>query len=151
MVIRGVGLLQSTTDIEDIVVTEAKGVPVFVRDLGAVKLGAAPQTGIFGLNATTGGVEGIVLMRRGENPSEVLRGIREAVEDCNATRLPKGVRIEPIYDRTDLVANTLHTVSRTLLEGLVIVISMLFLFLGSARAALLTALVIPLSMLFAFA
>src|SRR5206468_6596906 len=110
-----------------------------------------PQTGIFGLNGTTGGVEGIVLMRRGENPSEVLRGIREAVEDLNTTRLPKGVRIEPIYDRTDLVANTLHTVSRTLLEGLVIVISMLFLFLGSARAALLTALVIPLSMLFAFA
>src|SRR6476660_595051 len=79
MVIRGVGQVQSMADIEDIVVSEAKGVPVFVRDLGRVKIGASPQTGIFGLNGKTGGVEGIVLMRRGENPSEVLKGIHEAV------------------------------------------------------------------------
>ena len=70
MVIRGVGLLQSTSDIENIVVTEAKGVPVFIRDLGRVKIGAAPQTGIFGINDQSDGVEGIVLMRRGENPSD---------------------------------------------------------------------------------
>src|SRR5947209_3576110 len=150
MVIRGVGLVQSIEDIENIVVTEAKGVPVFVRDVGRVKVGAAPQTGIFGLNDKTGGVEGIVLMRRGENPSEVLKGIHEAVDDLNDSRLPKGVRITPIYDRKDLVGNTLTTVSRTLLEGLVIVIAMLFLFLGSVRAALLTAITIPLSLLFAF-
>src|SRR3989454_2891009 len=150
MVIRGVGLVQSIEDIENIVVTEAKGVPVFVRDVGRVKVGAAPQTGIFGLNDKTGGVEGIVLMRRGENPSEVLKGIHEAVDDLNESRLPKGVRITPIYDRKDLVGNTLTTVSHTLLEGLVIVIAMLFLFLGSVRAALLTAITIPLSLLFAF-
>src|SRR5882672_11459695 len=75
MVIRGVGLVQSIGDIENIVVAETKGVPVFVRDLGRVKVGASPQTGIFGLGIETGGVEGIVLMRRGENPSEVLKGI----------------------------------------------------------------------------
>jgi cobalt-zinc-cadmium resistance protein CzcA len=150
MVIRGVGLVQSIADLEDIVVAETKGVPVYVRDLGRVKIGASPQTGIFGLNDKTGGVEGIVLMRRGENPSEVLKGIHDAVDDLNQSRLPKGVRIAPIYDRKDLVGNTLSTVSHTLLEGLVIVIAMLFLFLGSVRAALLTAITIPLSLLFAF-
>src|SRR5437773_3265751 len=150
MVIRGVGLLQSTSDIENIVVTEAKGVPVFIWDLCRVKIGAAPQTGIFGINDQSDGVEGIVLMRRGENPSDVLKGIHEAVEELNSSRLPAGVRIGPIYDRTELVDNTLHTVEHTLLEGLVIVVAVLFLFLGSVRAALLTAVTIPLSLLFAF-
>jgi cobalt-zinc-cadmium resistance protein CzcA len=150
MVVRGVGLIQSVSDIENIVVTEARGVPVFVRDLGKVSTGAAPQTGIFGVDKDSGGVEGIVLMRRGENPSDILQGIHEAVEDLNANRLPKGVKITGIYDRTELVQNTLGTVTHTLLEGLVIVITVLFLFLGSVRAALLTALTIPLSLLFAF-
>ena len=150
MVIRGVGLIQNATDIENVVVTESKGVPVFVKDVGRVGLTAAPQTGIFGQGGDTGGVEGIVLMRRGENPSEVLQSIKAAVDDLNESRLPKGVKITPIYDRTDLVNNTLATVSHTLLEGLVIVVIVLFLFLGSARAALLTALTIPLSLLFAF-
>src|SRR5215467_1771903 len=149
MVIRGVGLIQCTDDIGDIVVAENKGVPVFVRDVGKVKIGAAQPTGIFGIGNQTG-VEGIVLMRRGENPTEVLKGVHEAVEDINATRLPPGVRIRPIYDRTDLVANTMHTVSHTLLEGLIVMITMLLLFLGSVRAALLTAITIPLSLLFAF-
>ncbi len=89
-------------------------------------------------------------MRRGENPSAVLDGIKEAVDDLNATRLPNGMHLAPIYDRTDLVHNTLNTVSHTLLEGLVIVVAVLFLFLGSIRAALLTAVTIPLSLLFAF-
>jgi cobalt-zinc-cadmium resistance protein CzcA len=150
MVIRGVGLIRNNADIENIVVTEAEGVPVFVKDVGSVTVTAAPQTGIFGLGPDTGGVEGIVLMRRGENPSEVLKLIKAAVTDLNENRLPPGVKITPIYDRTDLVNNTLSTVSHTLLEGLTIVILVLFLFLGSARAALLTAVTIPLSLLFAF-
>ena len=150
MVIRGVGLIQNASDIENIVITESKGVPVFVKDVAKVGITAAPQTGIFGLGDDSGGVEGIVLMRRGENPSEVLKAIKAAVDDLNSTRLPKGVTISPIYDRTDLVDNTLHTVSHTLLEGLLIVVIVLFLFLGSARAALLTAITIPLSLLFAF-
>lgn len=150
MVIRGVGLIQSTQDIENIVVAEQKGVPVFVHDIARVEIGAAPPTGIFGIGSETG-VEGIVLMRRGENPSEVLQGVHEAVEDINSTRLPPGVHIRGIYDRTDLVANTMHTVSHTLLEGLVVMVTMLLLFLGSVRAAVLTAITIPLSLLFAFA
>jgi cobalt-zinc-cadmium resistance protein CzcA len=150
MVIRGVGQIQTISDIENIVVNESGGIPIFVRDIGRVTIGAAPQTGIFSVNDTNGGVEGIVLLRRGENPSEVLTGIKVAVEELNSTRLPKGVTIAPIYDRTDLVNNTLATVTHTLIEGLVIGVFVLFLFLGSARAALLTAITIPLSLLFAF-
>jgi cobalt-zinc-cadmium resistance protein CzcA len=150
LVIRGVGQVKSLADVESIVVSEAKGVPIFIKDVARVKFGGAPPTGIFGVNEKTNGVEGIVLMRRGENPSEVLKGIKDAVDDLNTTRLPAGVRITPIYDRTDLVNNTLGTVTHTLLEGLVIVVAVLFLFLGSVRAALLTAITIPLSLLFAF-
>ena len=150
MVIRGVGLIQNTSDIENVLVTENKGVPVFVKDVGKVQLGAAAPTGIFGVGKITGGVEGIVLMRRGENPTEVLKAIKTAVDDLNANRLPPGVKISAIYDRTDLVDNTLATVTHTLLEGLGIVLIVLFFFLGSARAALLTAVTIPLSLLFAF-
>ena len=150
MVVRGVGLIRSISDIERIVVSASKGIPVFIRDIGRVRIGATQQTGIFGLNDKSGGVEGIVLMRRGENPSEVLDGVSGAIEELNTTTLPRGVRIVPIYDRRDLVGNTLRTVSHTLLEGLLIVVAVLFFFLGSVRAALLTALTIPLSLLFAF-
>jgi cobalt-zinc-cadmium resistance protein CzcA len=150
MVIRGVGQIESISDIENIVVSETKGVPVLVRDLGRVKLGAASATGIFGVDQQSGAVEGIVLMRRGENPTEVLEGIKDAVEDLNENRLPKDVKLKTIYDRKDLVDSTLGTVTHTLLEGLVIVITVLILFLGSVRAALLTAITIPLSLLFAF-
>lgn len=149
MVVRGVGLLRSTADIENIVLKSKSGVPVYVRDIGKVVIGAAPQTGIFGVGRKSGCIEGIVLMRRGENPSEVLNGVVAAVDDLNS-KLPRGVKMVPIYDRRELVDNTLHTVSHTLLEGLVIVVAVLFLFLGSVRAAVLTAITIPLSLLFAF-
>ncbi len=150
MVIRGVGLIRTAEDIENIVLSAKGGTPVYVRDIGRVKAGAAPPTGVFGVGEKSGGVEGIVLMRRGENPSEVLAGVGAEIDRLNSERLPAGVRIVPIYDRRDLVSNTLKTVSRTLAEGLVIVLGVLFLFLGSVRAALLTALTIPLSLLFAF-
>ena len=150
LAVRGVGLLRSVEDIENSVVSEARGVPIYVKDLGRVTVGAAPRTGVFGLNERTGGVEGIVLMRRGENPSEVLKLVHEAVQELERTRLPAGVKIRTIYDRTELVDNTLRTVSRTLAEGLAVVTLVLLFFLGSVRAAVLTALTIPLSLLFAF-
>ncbi len=84
LVVRGVGLVRSTADIENIVLAASKGAPVFVRDVARVRIGPALQTGIFGLDSKSGGVEGLVLMRRGENPSEVLEGIKEAVEDLNS-------------------------------------------------------------------
>jgi cobalt-zinc-cadmium resistance protein CzcA len=154
LAIRSSGLIQSSDDIANIVLDAPNNVPIYIRDVARVKIGALPQTGIFARNdqtiASGGGVEGIVLMRRWENPSEVLQRIHEAVDDINATRLPQGVRIVPIHDRTELVHNTLHTVSRVLLEGFVVVVTVLFLFLVSLKAALLTALIIPLSLLFAF-
>jgi cobalt-zinc-cadmium resistance protein CzcA len=150
MVVRGVGLIQSVPDIRDIALKTKDGVPVLLRDTCRVRIGAAPQTGIFGLNDRLGGVEGTVLMRRWENPSDVLRAIHAAVADLNANRLPRGVRIVPIHDRTALVSNTLRTIVRTLTEALLIVIIILSLTLGNVRAALLTALTIPLSLLFAF-
>ncbi|HKD00131.1 MAG TPA: CusA/CzcA family heavy metal efflux RND transporter, partial [Methylomirabilota bacterium] len=151
--IRGSGLIRSIEDLEQIVLDAPKGVPFFVRDIGRVRIGSVPQTGIFAMNDQppgVGGVEGIVLMRRWENPSEVLQAVHAAVDELNGSRLPPGVRIVPIYDRTSLVGSTLRTVSRVLLEGFVIVVTVLLVFLLSVRAALLTALVIPLSLLFAF-
>jgi len=151
LVVRGIGLVRSPDDIGNIVLTAVGGTPVLVRDVARVSLGHAPPSGVFGLDSKTGGVEGIVVMRRGENASEVLKGIRAAVDELNSEGLPEGVRIEPLYDRTELVDSTLRTVSHTLLEALCIVFFVLFFFLGSLRAALLTALVIPLSLAFSFA
>jgi cobalt-zinc-cadmium resistance protein CzcA len=152
LAIRSSGLIQSTADLENIVLDFQNGLPVFVRDIGHVNIGALPQTGIFAMNRQTsrvGGVEGIVLMRRWENPSEVLQDIHAAVQDLNATGLPPGARLVPFHDRTELVQRTLRTVSHVVLEGFLIVITVLFLFLLNLRAALLTALIVPLSLLFA--
>jgi heavy metal efflux system protein len=153
LAIRGSGLIRSADDIGDIVIDTQKNVPVYVRDVGRVTVGHLPQTGIFAINddpTGPGGVEGIVLLLRWENASEVLAGIHEAVDELNRTGLPQGVRIVPIHDRTELVESTLHTISRVLIEGFIIVVSVLLFFLLSLRAALLTAIIIPLSLLFAF-
>ncbi len=150
--IRGSGLIRSGTDIENIVLDAPKGVPIFVRDIGRVQVGTLPQTGVFAMDDQPlgpGGVEGIVLMRRGENPSEVLPRLRAAVDELNATRLPQGVRVVAIHDRSHLVESTLHTVSHVLMAGFFIVVAVLLVFLLSVRAALLTAIIIPLSLLFA--
>src|SRR5262249_29218410 len=150
--IRGSGLIRSRADIENVVLDAAKGVPIFVRDIGRVQVGTLPQTGIFAMDDDPlgpGRIEGIVLMRRGENPSEVLPRVREAVAELNGGRLPQGVRLVPIHDRSHLVQSTLSTVSHVLLAGFLIVVGVLLLFLLSVRAALLAALIIPLSLLFA--
>jgi cobalt-zinc-cadmium resistance protein CzcA len=152
LAIRGSGLIETSEDIGNIVLDSQKNVPVFVRDVGKIAVGNLPQTGIFAVDRDplgAGGVEAIVLMRRGENPSDVLHSIHEAVDEINASRLPRGVQIVPIHDKTELVQSTLHTVSRVLIEGFVIVVTVLLLFLLSLRVALLTALTIPLSLTFA--
>ena len=151
MVVRGVGAIRTVEDIENVVIASSRGVPVFVRDIGAVRIGPAPRNGIFGLGPRSDCVQGVVVMRRGENPSEVLAGVRAAVVEMNAGGLPPRVRIAPVYDRTELVQNTVGTVSRTLGEGLALVFLVLLFFLGSFEAALLTALAIPFSLLFACA
>ncbi|MCS7079287.1 MAG: CusA/CzcA family heavy metal efflux RND transporter [Chloracidobacterium sp.] len=150
LVVRGVGLVRSRQDIERIVIGAFNGVPLFVRDVAQVSVAPALQTGVFGYNDVSGGVEGIVLLRRWENPSDTLAALKEAIAELNAQLAPQGVQLVTVYDRGELVANTLRTVSRTLIEGLIIVMLVLFFFLGDVRAALLTAVTIPLSLLFAF-
>jgi cobalt-zinc-cadmium resistance protein CzcA len=156
LAIRGVGRIRSIEDLQYTVLKQEAGTPVFLRDVASVELGALMPSGVLGYvdktrgKETNDGVEGIVLMRRGENPSEVLRGVKEKIADLNARVLPKGVQIVGVYDRTDLVNATLETVGKTLFEGVSIVVIVLVFFLGNLRVALTVALTIPLSLLGAF-
>ncbi|TZF99921.1 efflux RND transporter permease subunit (plasmid) [Chryseobacterium panacisoli] len=153
-VIRGIGLVKDLNDLGKIVVKTQNGVPVFLNDIGILKYGNLERKGILSYTDRkrnySESVEGIVLLLRGQNPSQVLEGVHEAVEELNNETLPPGVKIHPFLDRTDLVKTTLTTVSNTLTEGIVLVIIVLIVFLGSWRGALLVAITIPLSLLFAF-
>ena len=149
-VVRGVGLIRSLADLGRVVVTQKGGVPVYLQDLGAVKLGALQRSGILGKDANPDAVSGIVLLLRGENPSKVLEGIHRKVRELNGGLLPKDVRVVPYLDRTTLIENTLHTVSRTIFEGMGLVLIVLILFLGTPRGALVVASTIPLALLIAF-
>ncbi|HFK5580653.1 efflux RND transporter permease subunit [Elizabethkingia anophelis] len=153
-VIRGIGLVKDLNDLGKIVVKTENGVPVFLNDVGTLKYGNVERKGILGYSDKkrnySESVEGIVLLLRGQNPSQVLEGVHQAVDELNNETLPPGVRIHPFLDRTDLVKTTLNTVSHTLTEGIVLVIIVLIVFLGSWRGALLVAITIPLSLLFAF-
>lgn len=150
LIIRGIGLLQSSDDIKNIVVQERNGTPVLIGDIGDVKVGTVPRQGIIGQNETDDIVSGIVLMRKGENPSLVLAALKEKVDNLNKLVLPKGVQIVPFYDRTWLIGTTLKTVFKNLLEGAVLVTGVLYLFLGNFRCAAIVALMIPLSLLATF-
>jgi cobalt-zinc-cadmium resistance protein CzcA len=148
--IRGIGLLRSAADIENVVLAENKGVPVLVRDVARVTLGSVPRQGAFGQDDADDIVSGLVLMRKGENPSEVLAAVKDKIRDLNRSALPKGVEIVPFYDRSWLIAKTLKTVFTNLLEGALLVCLVLYLFLSNFRAAAIVALVIPLSLLATF-
>ena len=148
--IRGIGLLRSAEEIGNIVVAERDGAPVLVRHLAEVNVGNVPRQGIVGMGDDDDVTSGIVLMRKGENPSQVLAGVKAKVEQLNRSILPKNVEIVPFYDRTWLIHRTLHTVFGNLLEGAVLVTAVLLLFLGNLRAAFIVALVIPLSLLATF-
>ncbi len=148
--IRGMGLLRSAEDIRNVIVAERRGVPVLIRDLAEVTVGAVPRQGLVGKDDEDELVTGIVLMRKGENPSQVLAAVKDKIEELNRSILPKGVQILPYYDRTWLIRTTLKTVFTNLLEGAALVGVVLFLFLGSLRAAGIVATVIPLSLLATF-
>ena len=126
------------------------GVPVTVKDVARVSAGYAPRQGIVSRNADEDAVEGIVLMRRGENPSVVLKALRERIDDINQRVLSQGTRIRPFYDRTELIDTTLRTVFHNLMEGALLVVLVLFLFMLSIKASLIVAAVIPLSLLASF-
>src|SRR5579872_5484779 len=148
-VIRGLGLFQHTRDIEDVVVTAHSGTPLRVGDVATVRIGYAPRLGKVGWWRGEGypdvddAVEGIVLLRRDASPGPVLELLHKKVGELNSGRLPKGIKLIPIIDRTDLVNTTSHTVEHNLVEGMLLVVFVLFLFLGNVRAAVIVALTIP--------
>lgn len=148
--LRGIGLLKSSADIGGIVVDVRRGAPIFVRDIAEVAVESAPRQGLVGQDERDDVVSGIVMMRKGENPSIVLDAIKAKVDALNRNGLPKGVGIVPYYDRAWLIDKTLHTVFHNLAEGALLVTAVLYLFLANFRAAAIVALVIPLALLSTF-
>src|SRR5271169_1293686 len=148
--VRGIGLVRNTSDIGNIVVGANKGVPIRVRDVGEVTIGHAPRLGEFGFQKNDDAVEGVILMLRGEQTQNVLKGVEAKTEELNRQILPPDVKIRPYYDRSVLVDLTTDTVEANLLRGMVLVLVVLIFFLVSFRAAVIVALTIPLSLLFAF-
>jgi cobalt-zinc-cadmium resistance protein CzcA len=148
--VRGIGLVRNTDDIGNIVVGSSKGVPIRVRDIGDVAIGHAPRLGQFGFQKNDDAVEGVILMRRGEQTQTVLKGVEAKTEELNRVILPSDVKVHSFYDRSELVKLTTDTVEANLLRGMILVIIVLIFFLVSFRAAIIVALTIPLSLLFAF-
>ena len=146
--IRGEGLIQNLEDINNIVVKNNTGVPILIKDIAEVKFGFAPRYGAMTRNGKGETVGGVVLMQKGENAVRVIERVKEKMKSIEKS-LPKGVKIDVFVDRTKLIEKTVSTVSTNLLEGALIVILVLVLFLGSLRAGLIVASVIPLAMLFA--
>lgn len=153
-VVRGVGLVSDLEDLGNIVVKSVGGAPVYLKDLGELKYGNLERKGIFGYQDDEirydDAVEGMVCLLRYENPSRVLEKISEAVDDLNENILPEGVQLRTFYDRTELVDATLDTIAHTLSFGILLVIGVLVIFLGSPRGALLATVTIPVSLLVAF-
>jgi heavy metal efflux system protein len=149
LTVRGIGLIQSTQDIENTVVTAQKGTPILIRNIGQVGIGHQVRLGLLGRDHEDDLVQGIVLMRKGENPGNVIEGVRKKIVEVQKL-LPAGVVLRPYYSRDQLVRTTVTTVMRNLIEGAVLVIIVLSLFLYNVRAAFIVALNIPLSLLFAF-
>jgi len=163
-VVRGLGLVRGVADIESVAVDTRNGTPILIRDVGRVQIGNAVRLGRVGRTDTDvagarGGIrdeddvaEGIVIMRKGENPLEVCERVERMAAEINAHYLPPGVRLVPYYDRTALVDRTLHTVRHNVLEGVALVLGVLVLFLGlgNIRSALVVALAVPVALLGAF-
>jgi cobalt-zinc-cadmium resistance protein CzcA len=149
--VRGVGLINSLQDVNDVVITATKGTPIRVRDVAQVADGAAPRLGVVGKDFEPDVVQGIVLMRYGGNALKTLNGIHERLEHIRKYNLlPLGMYIEPYYDRGTLTRLTTQTVLENLIVGMVLVSIVLWVFLGETRAAVLSALNIPLALLAAF-
>jgi heavy metal efflux system protein len=149
-VVRGIGLIRSLDDLGNIVILAKGGTPVYVKNLGVLRLGALERRGVLGKDRNPDTVSGIVLLLKGSNPSQVLEGVHAQVEALNSGILPPDTKLVPYSDRTDLVRTTVHRVSQTLLEGIGLVLLVLVLFLGSASGALMVAITVPFSLLFAF-
>ncbi len=148
-IVRGLGLLGGTADIGEVVIANIAGTPLRVRDVATVTIGPRPRRGQAGLGKADDVVEGIVLLRRGENPTRVLAALYEKLPEIRS-RLPGGVELVPLYDRSTLINRTLTTVGENVAIGIALILAVLGLFLFDVRSALIAACVIPVSLLFAF-
>jgi cobalt-zinc-cadmium resistance protein CzcA len=150
-IVRGVGLIKTLDDVESIVVKNDHGTPIFVRDIGQVRFGPEARQGAVVKDGKSEAVAGIVLMIRGGSGREIVAGVKEKVDEINRNNiLPDGIKIKPFYDRADLVNNSIATVSTALVEGAILVVVVLYLFLRNIRGALVVALTLPLAVLATF-
>ncbi|GGD55679.1 cation transporter [Emticicia aquatilis] len=149
-VVRGIGLLSSIQDIENIIVDDAGGNPILVKNLADVHEAAMPRVGQVGLNDNDDVVEGIVVMRKSENPKEVLERVKAKITDLNERILPSDVKMETFYDRDNLMNYTTTTVMHNMFEGILFVTVIVFLFMADWRTTVTVSIIIPLSLLFAF-
>jgi cobalt-zinc-cadmium resistance protein CzcA len=148
--VRGLGLVRNLDDIRNIVVATHNGIPVYVKDVAVTAIDHAPRLGQFGFMRQPDAVEGVVLMRVGEQAQLVLKKVQQMTEALNRSVLPPDVKIVPYYDRTDLIKETTRTVERNLVRGMVLVLVVLGLLLFSVRTALIVAVTIPFALLFSF-
>lgn len=149
-VVRGLGLLNSIVDIENTIVDTYNGNPVLVKNVAQVFESSAPRVGQVGLNDNDDVVEGIVVMRKGENPSEILARLKTKINELNTSVLPHDVTMEVFYDRDNLMAYCTRTVMHNLTEGIILVTVIVLLFMANWRTTVIVAVIIPLSLLFAF-
>tara|TARA_R110002167_G_scaffold366398_1_gene595760 strand:- start:11887 stop:15093 length:3207 start_codon:yes stop_codon:yes gene_type:complete len=149
LLVHGVGRTVNIEEIKDIVITSEDGVPIRVRDVADVQIGHEIRRGAVTANGRGEAVLGLGFMLMGENSHDVTWSIKEKIQSIQET-LPAGVKIQTVYDRTELIDHVIHTVQKNLFEGGLLVVAVLFIFLGNLRAGLIVAMAIPLSMLFAF-
>jgi len=149
-VVRGLGLLDSKKDIEEIIVDNINGNPVLVRNVADVIESSAPRVGQVGLDKNDDAVEGIIVMRKGENPGEVLARVKDKIKEINETVLPRDVKMVTFYDRDNLISYCTRTVLHNLFEGIIFVTVIVFVFMADWRSTLIVSIIIPLALLFAF-
>lgn len=149
-VVRGLGLIDSEKDVENTIVDIFNGNPILVKNVATVHEASAPRVGQVGLNNNDDAVEGIIVMRKGENPSEVLASVKTKIAELNSTILPPDVKMETFYDRDNLMSYCTDTVMHNLLEGIILVTCIVLLFMADWRTTFIVAIIIPLALLFAF-
>jgi cobalt-zinc-cadmium resistance protein CzcA len=149
-VIRGIGLLNDIDDINNVIITRINNVPILVKNVASVVESSKPKLGQVARNKEANQIEGIIVMRKGENPADVLEKIRDKVTELNTTILPKDVKIDTFYDRTNLIDYCTETVIHNLLEGIILVTCIVLLFMADWRTTVTVSIVIPLALLFAF-
>lgn len=149
-VVRGIGILNDISEIENIIITKINNVPILVKQVGTVKESGKPRLGWVSRDDENDVIEGIIVMRKGENPAQVLQRIQDKVKDLNENVLPKGVKINTFYDRTHLMDYATHTVLHNLIEGIVLVTLIVLIFMADWRTTLTVGIIVPLALLFAF-